>query len=192
MTQRRKRQRHRILVCAARLIARRGYEAVSLGDIAREARLTRTAVYYYFPSKEALIRHLRTLGWRVLYRAIRPYRTLIEADPESALTGIVQAEYDTFVRYRSLMRCLFRLQEYPESPSTLDNVWHRYQQNYLAVHRYLIETGVRQGCFRAVEVQTALRALHGMIWGLLKQGKPSESMRDLLVKEVRRFLLKKP
>ncbi|OLP01029.1 hypothetical protein BVU76_17215 [Mycolicibacterium porcinum] len=45
------------LVAAARaLFVERGYAAVSTGDIARVAAVTRNALYYHFPTKEAVFR----------------------------------------------------------------------------------------------------------------------------------------
>jgi TetR/AcrR family transcriptional regulator, cholesterol catabolism regulator len=43
-----------LLSIARRLFARHGYDATSLRDIAEEARITKAALYYYFPNKDAL------------------------------------------------------------------------------------------------------------------------------------------
>ena len=43
-----------LLAIACRLFARKGYDATSLRDIAEEARITKAALYYYFPNKDAL------------------------------------------------------------------------------------------------------------------------------------------
>lgn len=37
------------------LLRERGYDALALADIAREAGMARTAIYHYFPDKEALL-----------------------------------------------------------------------------------------------------------------------------------------
>jgi TetR/AcrR family transcriptional regulator, cholesterol catabolism regulator len=43
-----------LLDIARRLFARKGFDATSLRDIAEEAQITKAALYYYFPNKDAL------------------------------------------------------------------------------------------------------------------------------------------
>ncbi len=43
-----------LLAIARRLFARQGFDATSLRDIADEAQITKAALYYYFPNKDAL------------------------------------------------------------------------------------------------------------------------------------------
>ena len=43
---------------ACRLFAKRGYDGTSLRDIAEEAQITKAALYYHFPNKEALYQHI--------------------------------------------------------------------------------------------------------------------------------------
>jgi TetR/AcrR family transcriptional regulator, transcriptional repressor for nem operon len=46
--------RHRLIVAASRQFAHRPYSMVSLDDIVAEAELTKGAMYFHFPSKQAL------------------------------------------------------------------------------------------------------------------------------------------
>jgi TetR/AcrR family transcriptional regulator, transcriptional repressor for nem operon len=46
--------RHRLIAAAARQFAHRPYSVVSLDDILAEAELTKGAMYFHFPSKQAL------------------------------------------------------------------------------------------------------------------------------------------
>ncbi|MDR2632510.1 MAG: TetR/AcrR family transcriptional regulator [Treponema sp.] len=47
-----------IMDCAKELILKQGVEAVSMGDIAKKAELSKATLYLYFPSKEALFQEL--------------------------------------------------------------------------------------------------------------------------------------
>ncbi len=83
------------LVAAARaLFVERGYAAVSTGDIARVAAVTRNALYYHFPTKEAVFRAVYEnvegeLAERVLPAALAhdTARAQLEAGIEEFLDG---------------------------------------------------------------------------------------------------------
>ena len=47
-------RQEQLIEIAVRLFARKGYEGTSLRDIADEAKITKAALYYHFPNKEAL------------------------------------------------------------------------------------------------------------------------------------------
>ncbi|HET7465818.1 MAG TPA: helix-turn-helix domain-containing protein [Candidatus Dormibacteraeota bacterium] len=51
-------QRELILRVAASVFSRRGFDAASMRDVAREARLSAASLYHYFSSKEALMEGL--------------------------------------------------------------------------------------------------------------------------------------
>lgn len=54
-TRKKARTRQLIADTAARLFAARGYENVTVGDVAREAEVAEQTVYNYFPTKEQLV-----------------------------------------------------------------------------------------------------------------------------------------
>ena len=186
----RKKKRGRILKCAALLFARFGLEKVTFEQIARACRLTRTAIYYYFPSKEAILEHLWNLGWRVLYRSIQPFWQEIERDPMGTLERAITAQYHVFKKYEPLMQCLFRMRGedlarlYPNLQ--LDRT---HQQEYLRFYRQLIRTGMEQGVFKPVDPDITMRAIHGTIWGLLfEPGRDETATIEELNQALRQFL----
>lgn len=60
-----------IIGIACRLFARRGYEGTSLRDIAEEAKITKAALYYHFPNKEALFHRIVLDSLRTLIDVVR-------------------------------------------------------------------------------------------------------------------------
>ncbi|MER7671460.1 ScbR family autoregulator-binding transcription factor [Kitasatospora sp. NPDC096128] len=52
--ERAERTREQILHCAARIFAERGYQQTSIKDVADEVAMTKGAVYFHFPNKQAL------------------------------------------------------------------------------------------------------------------------------------------
>lgn len=79
----------RLLDAFARLVMERGYSAVSLSDVAASAGLARTAIYNYYPDREALL-----FAWTE--REVR--RTLAILDEEIAAARTSGDKLRAFVR----------------------------------------------------------------------------------------------
>lgn len=70
----------KIYTTAAEIIARDGYDATSLSDIAKAVGLTKAGLYHYIPSKESLLFGIMNYGMdRVRERVIAPTQPI--ADP---------------------------------------------------------------------------------------------------------------
>ena len=88
--------RGRVLVAAAEVFARTGFLAASMNDIVEAAGVTKGAVYFHFPSKEALavaIVEEQFAQWPPLVAGI------IEHSPD-ALTSIIALTYEVGSRFR--------------------------------------------------------------------------------------------
>lgn len=57
---------------AVRLVSEKGIDALSLSEVAREAGVNRTTVYYHFDSREALVSAVREWSARQLAAAFQP------------------------------------------------------------------------------------------------------------------------
>ncbi len=80
--QQRKRERSRddILAAARAVLARDGIAAVTLEAVAREAGMSKTGLYYYFSSKEALV-------FELIFGALRLHAERVQAAVETTDTG---------------------------------------------------------------------------------------------------------
>jgi AcrR family transcriptional regulator len=76
--------RRLLLDVAARLIVERGYDAVSMRDIATAAGLTKGALYGHFRSKGQLL--VETIRWKLAEREHSARFRELSADPERAIT----------------------------------------------------------------------------------------------------------
>ncbi len=81
----REKRREQILRAASDLIARKGLENVTFGEIARKARLSRPLVYFYFPD-------LRTVFLEAVLRAHADLRTRFEEASGQGGTGLEKIE----------------------------------------------------------------------------------------------------
>lgn len=96
MQQRAVQTRGRVLVAAAEVFARTGFLAASMNDIVEAAGVTKGAVYFHFPSKEALavaIVEEQFARWPPIVASV------IEHSPD-ALTSIVVLTYEAASRFR--------------------------------------------------------------------------------------------
>jgi AcrR family transcriptional regulator len=63
-------RQQQLLAIAGRLFARRGFNGTSLRDIAEEAKITKAALYYHFPNKEALYEKIVLRGLEALLEQV--------------------------------------------------------------------------------------------------------------------------
>lgn len=85
--------KQRLLEAAIRLFSLHGYDAISTGDVAREAQLTQSMVHYHFSSKEKL--------WKTAIHVIMRERGTTFPPPEAELEGLTPVD-----RLKRLIRSL--------------------------------------------------------------------------------------
>jgi len=76
----------RILDAAARLFAHYGYDKTTVDEIAREAGVSKGAIYLHWPGKEALA---EALLYREVRCVIEDFLQRLEADPEGGTIGSI-------------------------------------------------------------------------------------------------------
>jgi AcrR family transcriptional regulator len=77
---------------AARLFAKRGYDATSVREIVEAAGVAKPTLYYYFRSKEGLAQALLTVPLTNLVTNLRRIVTTVE-DPVRCLEQVIEAQY---------------------------------------------------------------------------------------------------
>ncbi|MBU1700185.1 MAG: TetR/AcrR family transcriptional regulator [Candidatus Eisenbacteria bacterium] len=90
-----------ILDAAAEVLARQGYEAARVDDIARRSGVSKGAFYFHFPSKEEMALGLVD---QLSERLIQKVQRMVEPQPPSRarLGAAIQALLETFARKRAL------------------------------------------------------------------------------------------
>lgn len=90
-------RREEILAIAARLIAKRGYSATTVRDIAEEAGILSGSLYHHFASKEAMLQEiLHGFMGRLLAR----YDEIAESvtDPRAGIDALIECSFETIDR----------------------------------------------------------------------------------------------
>lgn len=166
--------RERILEAAAEVLARRGYDAANLDEIARRSGASKGAIYFHFPSKEEMaLRLVQQLSDRLIDKVKRA----ISSEPPSRrrLGLAVQALLETFGRKRTLGQLL--LINIVGHGRSLDRKFLPIRRKFQDFIREELETAVDAGAIPAdVDTELAsqvwLGALHEVILHWLLDDRP--------------------
>ncbi len=182
-----------VLDKAAALFATRGFAATSLQDIANEVGLSRTSIYYYFPSKEALL--------DALIRGVTQRTTSIFAEldgtPDRTHTERLAEAARQLVMWVTDPQTHFKLLDRSELelPEDLAILHRDTRRRVLSRMTRMIEDGTQNGEFRPIDARVAAFAILGMCnwtawWfsadGELDRKEVAETIAGLAVASVRR------
>jgi AcrR family transcriptional regulator len=157
--QRKRHQRiQQILTAAAELFGARGYDAVSLEDVAERLDVTKGSLYYYFSSKDELgTAVIETLGNKWTARLDR-LPAAHEGDPATRLRALIREHICIAVRdYPGALRLFLTPREWPEEQQArIKALRRRHDQLFRAV----VEEGVESGDFVVTNIDTVLQCMH--------------------------------
>jgi AcrR family transcriptional regulator len=136
-------RRREILLAAACVFARLGYDGATLDDVAEQFGATKAVIYYYFRSKEEIYSEIRATAIRDAIERLE--LILARRDPPEAalravVTDLVTHIFQDLDRYATILRV-----------RRLSDASHRrirrLQRQYERLVRGVVETGMRQGVF---------------------------------------------
>ena len=158
MQRKRSRRMQEILGVAAQLFGERGYEAVTVEEVAARLDVTKGSIYYYFPSKDELgTAAIETLGddWTGRLEQLPAAR---QGSASSRLRALITAQVTIAVRdYPAALGLFLVPQELPEPQRARIKELRRRHDG---VFRAVVEDGVAAGEFTVTSVDTALRCMH--------------------------------
>lgn len=152
--------RARILEAAGVLFAGRGFEAVSIADIASAAQVSTGLVYYHFEDKRHLFESVMREGLHVLEEVA--VRTLVGTEPPAARLESFVFEYMRLAGLqRHLIRLLVRNFSDLQGPAP-QNVLMRSMETIDRLES-VIDEGIGSGQFRGVDTHLAATALFALV-----------------------------
>lgn len=154
-----RRRRAEILQAALRAFRERGYHATTLEDIAVRLGLRKTALYYYFPDKEAILYACHRESLKELERIVRLARRRFRR-PAEQLAWVI-AEH-VRVMTDTLQGSPLAFEVTALAPAHQREVI-RGRDAYERALREIIEAGIRAGEFRPVEPKVAAFAILGAV-----------------------------
>ncbi len=156
--EKRRRRRAEILHAALRAFKQKGFHATTLEDIAEHLGLRKTALYHYFPDKEAILWACHQESLAELERIIRGARRLDTASDQ--LGYVIREHVRVMTDTLEGSPLAFEVTAFsPERQKTIIAARDRYER---AVRRILTR-GIGDGEFRQVDVKIAVFAILGSI-----------------------------
>jgi len=149
-----------ILDAATKLFIERGFDGTSMYDIADALGVTRTAVYYYFKNKEAILAALTEGVTRIAGQIAEQLADHKELEPISALRKLVVQHTNLILDHSLQFRVVERNEE--RLPPKRREGARRSRQTVLNNFTAVIERGVQSGQFRQVDPRIAAFAMLGM------------------------------
>ncbi len=158
LERKRGRRIEQIVTVAAELFGARGYDAVSLDDVAERLDVTKGSLYYYFASKDELVTAaIETLGNEWTDRLER-----LPAAQQGPAAGRLRALLGEHIgiavrEYPAALRLFLVPREWPEAQrSRIKELRRRHD----SVFRRVVEDGVASGEFTVTGVEPVLQCMH--------------------------------
>jgi AcrR family transcriptional regulator len=154
-----------VLRRAIDLFNRQGYDATSMGDLARELGLTKSAIYHHVPSKEHLLASGLDEALDALSSTVTAIAATSELPAETRLRTAIRSSVEILVAHLPAVTLLLRARGNSEvEQAALDR--RRAIDDALAE---LVRDAVREGSLRTdIEPELISRLLFGMVNSLVE------------------------
>ncbi|KFB10603.1 MULTISPECIES: TetR/AcrR family transcriptional regulator [Nitratireductor] len=155
---------------ALELIARHGFDAMSMRQLSAKVGVQAAALYRYFPTKETLLFTLMKDHMEALQASWEAAR------PESDVSARLSAFVDNHIRFHIERRHathVSNMELRSLSPERLTEIM-RMRTNYEKELRQILRDGAQQGLFRIDDVTLTGMAIIQMITGVIVWFRPGE------------------
>jgi AcrR family transcriptional regulator len=158
-------RKKQILDAAERVFAERGFDKARMDDIVQESGLSKGALYWYYKSKDALIRALLD---RVFISEMREAEELVtmEASARDRLKIFVQFAVREYKRFEKLLPLAYEFIALAYRNKTVRETVIGYFTHYAEIIAEVIQQGIETGEFKPCDPQSVAIALIGMYEGM--------------------------
>ena len=153
-----------IRAAAMRLIARMGYEALSMRRLAQEVGLAPGALYRYFPTKQAILYRLLERHMEELFEAWDKARPPAHSDPVERLEAFTRFHVRHHVpRGEGVFLSYMELRSL--TPANFDEI-ERMRRTYEGELIEMLEDGLGRGRLDVAQPRITARAIIAMLTGI--------------------------
>lgn len=178
----REQTRQRLFAALADLMSERGFDAISLADIAAAAGIGRTAVYNHFADKESLL-----LGF--IAHETAEYVTRLEAALADVEDPVEQLR--TYVQQQAQLSRVFHLAPGPDLRTVLSPATQQRLRDHVvgveAILRRILVRGIEAGVLPPQDIATTVPLVHACLSG---RGVPDGPGREAAVRATETFVLR--
>jgi TetR/AcrR family transcriptional regulator, cholesterol catabolism regulator len=143
-------QPEKILSISARLFWKKGYLATSIDDIAKEAKINRATIYYYFDSKAAILYQLASTSMQGLIDQALPLMNS-ELENEEKLKTFIH-NHITFTIKHLGVSGIGQLERRNLPPKLLRS-YVNLRDKYEGILRNIIKEGIEQGKLQCKDIK---------------------------------------
>ncbi|MGW6128658.1 TetR/AcrR family transcriptional regulator [Cellulomonas sp. NPDC055163] len=175
--------RQKLFAALSSLMADRGFDAITLADIASAAGIGRTAVYNHFPDKESLL-----VGF--ITHETEQYVATLERSLQDVEDPVEQLR--TYVRAQAQLKRVYHLAPGPDLRSVLSRATQQRVREHVhlveQILRRILTEGVETGAFPPQDVDTTVPLVNAC---LSSRGVPDDGPeRDHAVEATVTFVLR--
>ena len=158
-----------VLRRAVELFNRQGYDATSMGDLARELGLTKSAIYHHVPSKEHLLASALDQALDELSTAVEAASTSYQGSAMDRLREVVERSVHVLVTHQPAVTLLLRVR----GNSEVEVAALRRRRDLDARLTELVRDAVDEGSLRDdVPPELVSRLTFGMVNSLVEWYRP--------------------
>jgi AcrR family transcriptional regulator len=162
-----------VLRIAIDLFNRQGYDGTSMGDLAAELGVTKSAIYHHVPSKEHLLSEALDEALEGLESAITAAEGMAGASAYERLTSVVRQSVEVLVAHQPAVTLLLRVRGNSEVETRALSRRRRIDARLAA----LVQAAVDEGSLRAdLAPDLVSRLLFGMVNSLVEWHRPGRGV----------------
>jgi AcrR family transcriptional regulator len=162
-------RKKQIIEAATNVFSRMGFHKARMDDIVEESGLSKGTLYWYFKSKDDII---KTILDGVINQELAHVRDAMETTPSAKekLRLFTQITIDDTVKMQPLMPILYEFFALATRKNSIRRVIVNYYQSFIDMIEPIIELGIQQGEFRQVDVENTAIAIGALFEGTILLG----------------------
>jgi AcrR family transcriptional regulator len=165
--------RKKVIITAGQIFSRYGFRKTTMDEIARELKMGKSSIYYYFTSKEEIFEAVVLYEANILRNELTTAIKSVES-PVEKMRNYVFVRMKTFEKLANYYNAIF--DKNLDHFDFIENIRSKYDREELAILRLLLWHGTRKKVFNvanseytALAIQTTLKGLEVPLFWMKKE-----------------------